>query len=74
MPSSNDIYQARIDMWEQRRSQGMETTKQFATMNIEAIKDKLCVCTTEEAPKLQGKVEAYKDILQAITAEPTKID
>lgn len=74
MPSSNDLYEAKVALWDSRNGEGMEATVKFATMKIEAIKDELCGCSVESFHTLQGEVRAYQELLDAITTEPYRFE
>ena len=74
MPSSNDLYALKRQLYAVSDSQGMETLKEFATMKVEMIKQQLCECPLESVRDLQGQATAYSELLDALTQAPIELD
>lgn len=74
MQTDNPTHQLRQAIWEQRASNGMETMREYAKVNLDDLKERLCGCAPEELGDLQGQVKAYNDILKALTQAPVNIE
>lgn len=70
MVTRDELNEARDRVYAVRDLTGLDNVKVYAKMMVERIRDQLLDCDEQDLRRLQGKAEAYADIVSALEQNP----
>lgn len=72
MDSRHQLDSLKRQLYDNSSSTQLEAVVEYAKLSLEEVKSELLVCSLTEFEKLQGKAEAYRDLIRVITEQPVK--